>query len=97
MGGSNGPLSNPPNFVWMRHARLDFMPGATAPEAVSPLEVNVDVIREDPEDRVLSSISEHGNRRARGQALPDAAAGAGRPARPVVTPSRRAGIIAASQ
>jgi gluconolactonase len=48
--GANGPLSNPPtNFVWMRHARLDFMPGPTAPEAVPPQEVNVDVVREDPE------------------------------------------------
>jgi gluconolactonase len=48
--GSNGPLSNPPtNFVWMRHARLDFMPGSTAPEAVAPQEVNVEMVREDRE------------------------------------------------
>ncbi|MFI5077969.1 MAG: SMP-30/gluconolactonase/LRE family protein, partial [Vicinamibacteria bacterium] len=48
--GSNGPLSNPPsNFVWMRHARLDFMPGSTAPEAVTPQEINVEVTRDDAE------------------------------------------------
>jgi gluconolactonase len=48
--GSNGPLSNPPtNFVWMREARLDFMPGPTAPEAVAPQEVNVEIVNDDPE------------------------------------------------
>jgi gluconolactonase len=50
--GANGPLSNPPtNFVWMRYARLDFVPGpagAAAAVAVPPQEVNVDVVRRSP-------------------------------------------------
>ncbi len=56
--GSNGPLSNPPtNFVWMREARLDFMPGPTGPEAVTPQEVNVEVRREGSGDGHASSAS----------------------------------------
>ncbi|MFI5075710.1 MAG: hypothetical protein ACHQRO_00125, partial [Vicinamibacteria bacterium] len=48
--GANGPLSNPPtNFVWMREARLDFIPGFTAPVAVAPQEINVEVARDDAE------------------------------------------------
>jgi gluconolactonase len=47
--GANGPLSNPPtNFVWMRHARLDFEAGAPTPVAVAPQEVNVDIVRRAP-------------------------------------------------
>ena len=47
--GANGPLSNPPtNFIWMRYARLEFFPGAAGPVAVTPREVNVEVIRNDP-------------------------------------------------
>jgi gluconolactonase len=50
--GANGPLSNPPtNYVWMRSARLEFMPGPTGPAAalaVPPQEVNVDVERRSP-------------------------------------------------
>jgi gluconolactonase len=47
--GMNGPLSNPPtNFIWMRYARLEFYKGSTGPIAVTPHEVNVEVIRKDP-------------------------------------------------
>jgi gluconolactonase len=47
--GANGPLSNPPtNFIWMRLAKLDFYRGERGPVAVTPSEVNVEVIREDP-------------------------------------------------
>src|SRR5262249_25020064 len=47
--GANGPLSNPPtNFIWMRLARLDFYKGERGPVAITPSEVNVEVIRRDP-------------------------------------------------
>ncbi len=47
--GANGPLSNPPtNFIWMRLARLDFYKGERGPAAITPSEVNVEVIRKDP-------------------------------------------------
>ena len=47
--GMNGPISNPPtNFIWMRHAKLEFYKGSTVPIAVTPHEVNVEVIRRDP-------------------------------------------------
>jgi gluconolactonase len=47
--GINGPVSNPPtNFVFMRSARLGFHRGAEGPVAVTPAEVNVEVIRNDP-------------------------------------------------
>jgi len=47
--GANGPLSNPPtNFIWMRTARLDFYAGQRGPVAITPSEVNVEVIRKDP-------------------------------------------------
>jgi gluconolactonase len=47
--GANGPLSNPPtNFIWMRLARLDFYKGERGPVAITPSEVNVEVIRKDP-------------------------------------------------
>jgi gluconolactonase len=47
--GANGPLSNPPtNFVWLRYARLEFGPGEAGPVAVTPQEVNVDVVRRSP-------------------------------------------------
>jgi gluconolactonase len=46
--GSNGPLSNPPaNFIFIREARLHFARGPRGPVAVTPQEVNVDVIRND--------------------------------------------------
>ena len=47
--GINGPLSNPPtNFIWVREARLDFFKGETGPTAITPSEVNVDIVRNDP-------------------------------------------------
>lgn len=48
--GINGPLSNPPtNFIWMRYARLEFYKTETrGPIAITPSEVNVEVIRKDP-------------------------------------------------
>lgn len=47
--GINGPISNPPtNFIYMRYARLDFYSGSKVPTAVTPQEVNVEVIRLDP-------------------------------------------------
>jgi gluconolactonase len=47
--GINGPISNPPtNFIWMRYARLAFYKGGTAPLVVTPSEVNVEVVRNDP-------------------------------------------------
>lgn len=47
--GINGPLSNPPtNFIWIRYARLAFYKGAIGPLAVTPSEVNVEVVRNDP-------------------------------------------------
>ncbi len=47
--GMNGPISgSPTNFIWMRQAVLGFHRGATAPRAVEPHEVNVDVVRLDP-------------------------------------------------
>jgi gluconolactonase len=47
--GINGPISNPPtNFIWIREARLDFYKNAsTGPVAITPSEVNVEVIRND--------------------------------------------------
>src|SRR5216110_3351092 len=47
--GINGPLSNPPtNYIWMREAKLEFYKGGVVPVAVTPSEVNVEVIRTDP-------------------------------------------------
>ena len=47
--GINGPLSNPPtNFIWMRYARLEFHAGASGPQAVTPQEVNVEIVRKRP-------------------------------------------------
>jgi gluconolactonase len=47
--GINGPLSNPPtNFIWMRYARLEFYEASPEPVAVTPREVNVEVVRLDP-------------------------------------------------
>ncbi len=48
--GINGPLSNPPtNFIWMRYARLEFYKTEThGPLAITPSEVNVEVVRKDP-------------------------------------------------
>lgn len=48
--GINGPISNPPtNFIWVREARLEFYKGETSgPIAITPSEVNVKVVRNDP-------------------------------------------------
>ncbi|HYE65587.1 MAG TPA: SMP-30/gluconolactonase/LRE family protein [Pyrinomonadaceae bacterium] len=47
--GINGPLSNPPtNFIWMRFAKLEFYEGEAGPVAITPSEVNVEVVRVDP-------------------------------------------------
>jgi gluconolactonase len=46
--GMNGPISNPPtNFIWMRLAKLEFYRGTTGPLAMTPREVNVEVVRLD--------------------------------------------------
>lgn len=46
--GINGPISNPPtNYIWMREAKLEFYKGGIAPIAITPSEVNVEVIRND--------------------------------------------------
>lgn len=46
--GINGPLSNPPtNFIWMRYAKLEFYKGEAGPLAITPSEVNVEVVRKD--------------------------------------------------
>jgi gluconolactonase len=47
--GINGPLSNPPtNFIWIRFARLAFYKVTPGPVSVTPSEVNVEVVRNDP-------------------------------------------------
>lgn len=48
--GINGPISNPPtNFIWVREAKLEFYKGeANGPIAITPSEVNVEVVRHDP-------------------------------------------------
>jgi gluconolactonase len=47
--GVNGPLSNPPtNFIYIRHARLAFYKTEPGPVALTPGEVNVEVVRNDP-------------------------------------------------
>jgi gluconolactonase len=47
--GINGPISNPPtNYIWMRYAKLEFHKVGGGPIAVTPQEVNVEVVRLDP-------------------------------------------------
>ncbi len=47
--GVNGPISNPPtNYIYVKHARLEFHKVPAGPTAVAPREVNVEVIRRDP-------------------------------------------------
>jgi gluconolactonase len=47
--GINGPLSNPPtNYIYMREAKLEFYKDGVAPVAITPSEVNVEVIRKNP-------------------------------------------------
>jgi gluconolactonase len=46
--GMNGPISNPvTNYIWMRNARLEFYPASAVPLAITPREVNVEVIWKD--------------------------------------------------
>lgn len=49
--GINGPISNPPtNFIWVREAKLEFYrTTTTGPYAVIPSEVNVQIVKNDPE------------------------------------------------
>ncbi|MFN0107500.1 MAG: SMP-30/gluconolactonase/LRE family protein [Blastocatellia bacterium] len=49
--GVNGPISNPPtNFIWVREAKLDFYRiEQQSPLALIPSEVNVQVVKNDPE------------------------------------------------
>src|SRR5215467_9249918 len=47
--GINGPLSNPPtNYIYVREAKLEFYKGGVVPVAITPSEVNVEIIRKDP-------------------------------------------------
>ena len=47
--GINGPLSNPPtNFIYLRYAKLAFYKTEPGPVALTPSEVNVEVVRNDP-------------------------------------------------
>ena len=47
--GINGPLSNPPtNYIYMREAKLEFYEGGVVPVAITPSEVNVEIILKDP-------------------------------------------------
>ncbi|HLK21382.1 MAG TPA: SMP-30/gluconolactonase/LRE family protein [Bryobacteraceae bacterium] len=47
--GVNGPISNPPtNYIYMRYARLAFYRDVPRPVAITPAEVNVEVVRLDP-------------------------------------------------
>ena len=54
--GINGPISNPPtNFIWVREAKLEFFKSdLSGPIAITPSEVNVDVVRNDAAiDRIV--------------------------------------------
>jgi len=54
--GGNGPLSNPPtNFIWMRYAKLEFYKNnvPAVPLALTPAEVNVEIVRLDPAMEVI--------------------------------------------
>src|SRR5215212_4248958 len=47
--GINGPLSNPPtNFIYLRYAKLSFYRTEPGPVALTPSEVNVEVVRNHP-------------------------------------------------
>src|SRR5204863_4881057 len=47
--GINGPLSNPPtNFIYLRYAKLSFYKTEPGPVALTPSEVNVELVRNDP-------------------------------------------------
>jgi gluconolactonase len=48
--GINGPISNPPtNFIWVREAKLEFYKGSAEPMAITPSEVNVEIVKNDVE------------------------------------------------
>ena len=55
--GINGPISNPPtNYIYMRYAKLEFHKVTGGPVAVTPQEVNVEVVRLDPAiDAIVSA------------------------------------------
>jgi gluconolactonase len=47
--GMNAPISDAPtNYIFVREAKLEFVPGGETPVAVPPHEVNLQVIRLDP-------------------------------------------------
>ena len=47
--GINGPISNPPtNYIYMKYAKLEFHKVPAGPIAVTPHEVNVEVVETDP-------------------------------------------------
>jgi len=47
--GVNGPLSNPPtNFIYIRYAKLAFYKTEPGPVSLTPSEVNVEVVRNEP-------------------------------------------------
>ena len=47
--GVNGPISNPPtNFIYIRYAKLAFYKTESGPVSLTPSEVNVEVVRNDP-------------------------------------------------
>src|SRR5881392_1232694 len=47
--GANGPLSNPPtNYIYVREAKLEFYKGGVVPIAITPSDVNVELLRKDP-------------------------------------------------
>lgn len=46
--GINGPISNPPtNFIWVREAGLHFYKEKNEPVAITPSEVNVEIVKND--------------------------------------------------
>ena len=55
--GINGPISNPPtNYIWVRQAKLDFYKGAGAPVAITPSEVNVEIVKNDEQiERIVGA------------------------------------------
>lgn len=57
--GANGPLSDPPtNYLWVRYAKLELYKDADIePRSVTPSEVNVRVVRNDPAINDLIGIN----------------------------------------
>ncbi len=55
--GINGPISEaPPNYIFVREARLEFVAGSIAPVAVTPQEVSVRVERVDSRIDALDGL-----------------------------------------